>query len=117
MAAGGPIDTYWNLYKQHNTKYVENLLETFFIGELKDYTKEIQENEYANEPRRDPSNRFIHKQEPFNAELSVNKILSNYLTPEKDWFTRNHHPVPDIDTNSYRLIIDGKVLKYKDIIT
>ena len=94
MGNGGPIDIYWNTYKQHQTKYVLDLLKKYEVGELKDYEKEDFESEYENEPIRDNTNHIVHKDEPYNAELKKSCILNNYITPEKDWFTRNHHPVP-----------------------
>ena len=116
MAMGGPIDLYWNTYKQHNSKYVSEILKKYEIGELQDYKEEEFENEYLNEPIRDNTNHLIHKNEPFNAELKKSSILDSYVTPEKDWFTRNHHPVPDIDIDSYRLTINNGIFKYTKII-
>lgn len=116
MGIGGPIDIYWNTYKQHQTKYVSDLLKKYEIGELKDYENEEFESEYENEPIRDNTNQIVHKKEPFNAELKKSSILNNYITPEKEWFTRNHHPVPDIDINSYRLVINNGLFKYDNII-
>lgn len=116
MAAGGPIDVYWNLYKQHNTDYVSKLLEKYLIGELADYKPDALEDEYANEPKRDLSNLLVHKQEPLNAESNTLKLLGNYITPEKNWFTRNHHPVPDVNIKDYNLVIGKKSFNYDDIL-
>ena len=116
MGIGGPIDIYWNTYKQHQTNYVLDLLKKYEIGELKDYKKEDFESEYENEPIRENKHQIVHKDEPYNAELKKSCILNNYITPEKDWFTRNHHPVPDIDIDSYRLVINNGLFKYDNII-
>ena len=116
MGIGGPIDIYWNTYKQHQTNYVLDLLKKYEIGELKDYKKEDFESEYENEPIRENKHQIVHKDEPYNAELKKSCILNNYTTPEKDWFTRNHHPVPDIDIDSYRLVINNGLFKYDNII-
>ena len=116
MGVGGPIDIYWNIYKQHQTKYVFDLLKKYEIGELKDYKEEDFESEYDNEPSRENKNQIVHKNEPYNAELKKSCILNNYITPEKCWFTRNHHPVPDININYYRLKINNGFFKYNDIV-
>ena len=116
MGVGGPIDMYWNIYKQHQTKYVMDLLKGCEIGELKDYKKEEFENEYENEPIRENKHQIIHKNEPFNAELKKENILNNFITPEEYWFTRNHHPVPDIDIENYNLTINNEDFTYSDII-
>jgi sulfite oxidase len=116
MAIGGPVDMYWNIYKQHYSDYVSKVLSKYEIGELKDYQKEEFENEYHSEPTRDNTTTTVHKKEPYNAELNVANILDSFITPEKSWFTRNHHPVPDINIKHYRLIINGKLYKYDDII-
>ena len=116
MGIGGPIDIYWNTYKQHQTNYVLDLLKKYEIGELKDYKKEDFESEYENEPIRENKHQIVHKDEPYNAELKKSCILNNYITPEKDWFTRNHHPVPDVDVGSYRLVINNGFFKYDNII-
>lgn len=116
MGIGGPIDIYWNTYKQHQTNYVLDLLKKYEIGELKDYKKEDFESEYENEPIRENKHQIVHKDEPYNAELKKSCMLNNYITPEKDWFTRNHHPVPDIDMDSYRLVINNGLFKYDNII-
>ena len=117
MAVGDSVDFYWNRYKQHNTKYVKNILDGIEIGELSDYKSEILDNEYGNDPMRDVANLRIHKQEPFNAEINCKTLIKNYITPEKDWFIRNHHPVPDIDTKYYELSIGGAPFTYGDILS
>ena len=116
MAGGGPIDIYWNLYKQHNTDYVKTILEKYHIGNLIDEVKIILDDEYISEPKREMGNLIVHKREPFNAEPNNKILLNSYLTCDKNWFTRNHHPVPSIDINDFNLTIGGKIFKYKDII-
>ena len=116
MSGGGPIDIYWNLYKQHNTNYVKTILKKYYIGNLIDGEEIILDNEYILEPQREISNLIIHKKEPFNTEPNNKLLLNNYLTHEKNWFTRNHHAVPNIDINDFNLTIHGKIFNYKDII-
>ena len=115
MAAGDSIDYYWNIYKQHKTPTVYDILNKYEIGELKNYKREIFDNEYENEPIRNEYLKIIHKYEPFNAELVNSKLTANYLTHENDWFIRNHHPVPNINIDSYELFINGNPFKYNDI--
>lgn len=116
MVAGDSIDYYWNIYKQHNTEYVTNLLEKYKIGELEDYKKEEVFDEYGDEPIRDLENHIVHKNEPFNAEKNPEFLLADYITKEKDWFTRNHHSVPDINGDAFVIVINGTKFKYPDIL-
>ena len=50
---------YWNIYKQHQTKYVMELLEGCEIGELKDYKKENLEKIQKQLDRRRPGQSII----------------------------------------------------------
>ena len=66
MAAGGPVEPYWQLYKQHNSKEVRELLEGYRIGNLISDEIPLEDyNPYANEPIRDPT-LIKHAVEPFN---------------------------------------------------
>jgi sulfite oxidase len=56
----------------------------------------------------------ILQNKPINAEAPGPLITQEYITPNDLWFVRNHHPVPIIDPNTYRLVvkdINGNKLK------
>src|SRR4051794_10554118 len=57
LAAGGSVEPYWNLYRQHLTPAVEEILKEYCIG---DYIQDEKEKEvvasdpYAHDPVRHP---------------------------------------------------------------
>ena len=107
MAAGGPVDDYWSLYSQHKTRRVLNLLEKYRIGSWEpDEESDVNNNysPYIDEPERD-GGLLIHSVEPFNAETPLHLLVNNYLTPNRYWYVRNHHPTPNINRDTYKLEI------------
>jgi len=124
LSAGSQLEPYWNIYKQHlNNKYIiSSILGEMKIGKLKDYNPKKYENfdePYLNEPIRNKNLNF-HSTYPCNAETPVKNIMNNWITPNDLWYIRNHHPVPEIEGNTYSIKITGlnineKELKLKDI--
>lgn len=123
MAAGSAIDPFWNVYKQHETKEIFKLLETFRIGNIMpedDAGVADLGSPWAMEPKR---NKILKpaSQKPFNAEPPVQILVQNYLTPNDIFYVRNHLPVPNLDEKSYELevTVDGsqksKIYKLEDI--
>jgi sulfite oxidase len=51
----------------------------------------------------------VRQKEPLNAGPSLEKLVRSEVTPTVLLFVRNHGDVPDVDTASYRLVIDGLV--------
>ena len=100
-AAGKPLEPFWNVYKQHNGE-VEALLKDYYIGDLipdKNVTNSVKDpfinNPYQDEPSRTSfiDNVKVLKIEPFNSESSLIELRKNYITPTRNWYIRNHHPV------------------------
>jgi len=54
---------------------------------------EESEDPYDHEPSRSDS-LIIHGDQPMNAEVPVEILLNTYLTPNKLFYIRHHHPVP-----------------------
>ena len=55
---------------------------------------------------------FVVRQvHPFNAGPPPRLLSQSYITPTKLFFVRNHGDVPEVDTHSYRLQINGRVLR------
>ena len=107
QAAGGPVEPYWNIYQQHFSKDVIQLLEPYKIGKIKGYKNQIEtEDPYENEPERNEI-LDIKKVKPFNAEPPLENLIENYITPTDIWFVRNHHPVPEVDPDNFFLKISG----------
>ena len=118
LAAGKSIDEYWFLYPQHEKNALQ-LLDSMKVGKLKDYNpiSENKTNLYKNEPKRSDNLRF-HTLIPCNAENPLEEDFE-YITDIDDWYIRNHHPVPDIKLNNYKLEIKNdlnsksKILNYE----
>lgn len=105
LAAGGPLEPYWSLYRQHSTEAVQSILAKYRIGDLE--TEGVVEVFDETDPfREDPSRSpalLVQSEKPFNAETPSALIPDTYITPADMWFTRHHHPVPDLAGDTYRL--------------
>lgn len=52
---------------------------------------------------------IVHTEVPHNAEPALEHLVSNWITPVRYFYVRSHAPVPQIDTESYRLSVEGLV--------
>ena len=122
LAAGGPLEPYWNIYKQHDADWVRELLDELIIGELvPDEAWEQQQVEnstvgnegpYSNDPVRHPA-LIVQSTTPFNAETPAQLLTASQTTPNDLFYVRNHMPVPVVDAKDYRLEVihtDGSQL-------
>ncbi len=120
QAAGGAIEPYWHLYRQHFASDLPmRLMEGMAVGRLKEEDQEtidnqmiqiMEENEdpYAHEPRRSDL-LIVHGDQPMNAEVPREILLNKYLTPNEIFYIRHHHPVPFFhqkDIDEFKLEID-----------
>lgn len=120
LAAGGAIEPYWHLYRQHfATDLPMRLMEDLLIGRLdeKDQSaiddqmeKIVNENvdPYAHEPKRSPM-LIVHGDTPMNAEVPAEVLTQQYLTPNEYFYIRHHHPVPIMmqkDIDNYTIEVD-----------
>ncbi|XP_066114555.1 sulfite oxidase, mitochondrial [Saccopteryx bilineata] len=110
LAAGGPLEPFWDLYAVHNQPHIHEILAQYKIGDLRPEDKTPStlktSDPYADDPRRHPALK-INSQRPFNAEPPSELLTENYITPNPIFFTRNHLPVPKLDPDTYRLHIVG----------
>ena len=109
LAAGKPIDPFWEVFAQHNTEQVHEILEELRIGNItpEDRAKipsTAKKGPYANDPVRSPILK-VNTNEPFNAESPVVLLTESYLTPNELFFVRNHLPVPVIEAESFALAV------------
>ena len=51
---------------------------------------------------------IVYEEDPFNAE-SPRAALSTVVTATDGFYSRNHGPIPQLDTATYRLRVDGLV--------
>lgn len=107
LAAGGAVDPFWSLYQQHMVDKVLNILKQYRIGTLSADEVVIDESDpYARDPKRHPA-LLVHKEKPFNAGTPVALIPDNFITPEALWYKRHHHPVPEVDPNTFQLTVES----------
>nr|CAG4719431.1 unnamed protein product [Naegleria fowleri] len=117
LASGKSIEPFWEIYRQHHTKEVYEILEQYKIGKLdpKDVQKlnelkASQENAndiYANDPKNRNPILQVNMDKPFNAETPPSILVDKFITPNEVFFIRNHLPVPKLDADTYLLEISG----------
>lgn len=87
IAAGGALEPFWQIYQQHNTQEIRDLLESFRVGnmnleEVEDANKNNKEiwDAWAFEPKRHPILKAA-SQKPFNAEPPPYVLPESFVTP------------------------------------
>jgi sulfite oxidase len=51
----------------------------------------------------------VHEQGPYNAEPPRHAMAGRVLTSVESFYARNHGPIPIVDTDGWRLRVDGLV--------
>mmetsp|Transcript_23277 Transcript_23277/g.64564 ORF Transcript_23277/g.64564 Transcript_23277/m.64564 type:complete len:615 (+) Transcript_23277:195-2039(+) len=130
LAAGGPIEPHWHIYRQHFASELPmRLLEPLAIGILREADQDVvdakmeeimekQVDPYEYEPERKGlvthkegagDSMKVHSAQPMNAEVPERLLTRSYLTPSYLFYMRHHHPVPYLSKKqieNYRLVID-----------
>lgn len=115
LAAGGQLENYWNLYRQHyNSPTPKMLLGQMCIGRLD--PKDVAENKrnrdtsdpYCNDPDVSPVLRCIQAK-PVNAEPPGPLLGHSWLSPSSVFFVRNHHPVPTVSKSDSEYKIEIQI--------
>lgn len=52
---------------------------------------------------------LVHEEEPFNAEPPSAALGASFITPVDTFYSRNHGPIPTVDSTSWQLTVDGLV--------
>ena len=52
---------------------------------------------------------IVHSETPFNAEPSLATLCANHVTDQADFYVRSHGNTPDIDAETFALVVDGLV--------
>ena len=85
LGAGNSIEPFWEVYSQHKTQQVFELLESFRIGNLREEDRlkpsDIQVSDPSDEyiPERNPE-LIIYHDKPFNAETPSHLLMNGWLT-------------------------------------
>lgn len=126
LAAGGSVERFWSLYRQHvqpdeaggvtmPKEHVAEILSPLQIGWLDPADVAAAKlaaaardanDPYALEPARHPALTMLSST-PCSAETPAALMGDDWLTPNELFFVRNHHPVPDMDEGAYRLEVSG----------
>lgn len=114
LAAGSAVDPYWQVFAQHNSEEVWEMIEEYRIGNvaLSDRTIDsarTKEGPYSKDPVRSLILK-VNTQEPFNAETPPVLLPQEFITPNELFFVRNHLPVPECDPSTYMLEVTGEGL-------
>ncbi|XP_053311618.1 sulfite oxidase, mitochondrial [Spea bombifrons] len=107
LAAGGALEPFWALYGVHKSEHVLEILQQYKVGELTgEEAGEVDAADpYSSDPSRHPVLK-VNSLKPFNAEPPPEILTDSFVTPVDLFFKRNHLPVPVINTDEYRLIIE-----------
>ena len=62
----------------------------------------------GHEPRLLRDGRIVRSEEPLNLEMPFEN-LDGFITPTKSFYVRTHFPIPKIDRNKWRLLVEGEV--------
>lgn len=58
---------------------------------------------------------IVHSEDPFNAEPSLPRLRSSFITAQADLYVRSHGPVPKLDERTHRLTVGGHVRNPLDL--
>lgn len=86
QAAGGGVDKFWALYKQHLRSEVLDILEEYRVGTLEDYDPHqvelVENHEYVHEPTDRLRALPVYSKYPFNAG-TVESLVTENVSCEK----------------------------------
>lgn len=102
MAAGGPLEQFYEMYPFHKVDSVLGLLKQFKIGKLHplDQVKKTDIVDFSDmhqlDIKRSP---YLVKKQNFAYCSETNKLFltDDFLTPNSDLYVRNHYAVPELD--------------------
>lgn len=111
LAAGSAVDPYWQVFAQHNSEQVWEMLEEYRIGNVAIADRsassvERKDGHYARDPLRSAVLK-VNTKEPFNAETPPVLLPEDFITPNDLFFVRNHLPVPVSEPATYTLEVTG----------
>ncbi|GJE40439.1 molybdopterin-dependent oxidoreductase [Methylobacterium persicinum] len=52
---------------------------------------------------------IVHGDDPYNAEPPLDRLRAAYRTATRDFYVRSHGDLPDLDPDTWRLIVEGDV--------
>lgn len=121
-ACGGSVDPYWKIFAIHDKPEVYDILKEYYIGEIDERDLDNEghinwnvlgedaaekygvEDPFKFDPERDP-NLIVHTEKPCNAETPGN-LLTDFLTPLRLFFVRNHFWAPQTHESPQSITIE-----------
>ncbi|KAM0478110.1 hypothetical protein ACHAPX_005298 [Trichoderma viride] len=101
-AAGGAIESYWNIFTIHKNQYVYDILDQYLIGYIDQADlidgkppQEAIEDPFADDPIRHPD-LITRTLKPRNAETPEQALSAQFITPTELFYVRNHMWVPKL---------------------
>ncbi|GFP59924.1 sulfite oxidase [Trichoderma asperellum] len=101
-AAGGAIESYWNIFTIHKNQYVYDILNQYLIGYIDQADlvdgkppQEAIEDPFADDPIRHPD-LITRTLKPRNAETPEQALSAQFITPTELFYVRNHMWVPKL---------------------
>mmetsp|Transcript_57196 Transcript_57196/g.129603 ORF Transcript_57196/g.129603 Transcript_57196/m.129603 type:complete len:536 (-) Transcript_57196:178-1785(-) len=111
LAAGKSLEPFWQLFPFHlEQAQVSELLKGMRVGALAESEQVAQVDSadpFSKDPARHPA-LILHSTRPCNAEVPAELLTESYVTPASLWYIRNHHPVPLVKEEDYKLKVDGR---------
>lgn len=113
LSAGGSVEPFWRIYRQHlSSNLAFEILAPLRIGTLHpDDVSAAKATSDSSDPfSADPVVSPVLKifaDKPVMAETPAALLTQSWLTPNDLWFVRNHHPVPVIQEDDYKLTVSG----------
>ena len=110
-AAGGSVESYFDMFSIHKKQVVYDILDGFLIGhvdpqDLVDGRIPVEkiDDPFIQDPERDPR-LIVHNDKPMNAEPPTS-LLSTFLTPNNLFYVRNHFWVPPLLDTEHKLVVE-----------
>ena len=112
-ASGGRLEPFWKIYSNHlQDSRVAQTLETLRIGNLAEQDQikmpDRDFDYFEGQPSRDNENIApfdVMGTIPFNAETKTSLLGRSLITPNNQFFVRNHFPIPTGDVMEHELHI------------
>jgi len=110
-AAGGSIEPYWKIFNIHQKQEVYDILEQYLIGSVDE--RDLVDGQvpadsivdpFLEDPKRDEKLKVLTDR-PCNAETPAEE-LTDFITPNRLFYVRNHMWVPTVEKDQYRLTIE-----------
>lgn len=108
-AAGGSVDDFWRFWAIHHiSSKVEASLERLRIGELADWAPdgdtETDGGLYEGEPWScRGTGQDVFFSQPFCSQTRPEVMIASYLTPNHEFYVRNHAPVPELNAEDHEI--------------